>query len=310
MLPLGVGAGMAVPAAWRPGGGHHAERIGALANRRPLRRPGRRGQPANRHTPNRHPSDQRPPHGRPGQGGPCSDHLPDRPDRPTATSPWRPRGSRPSAAARQCGPRTLASTPARDVAGHPQATARHQRARRRALGRPVDGGGLACLVRGDGHRPRLPPRGGQRLRRPGLAGTPAPVVTSAEPGGRPQREEGRDGHPLPAAARPDGGRLPRPGGHRGARPRRLEIADGDMAAHNRPLRDRQGLLHGGADAVVSSACVRCPRCPPSTEQQLGKPVVSAAICTTHQLLQALGLPAVAPGAGTCSPAPTRRAARL
>jgi len=33
------------------------------------------------------------------------------------------------------------------------------------------------------------------------------------------------------------------------------------------------------------------------EQQLGKPVVSAAVCTVHQMLRALNLPAHAPGAG-------------
>ncbi|ARF82143.1 Asp/Glu racemase [Kitasatospora aureofaciens] len=82
----------------------------------------------------------------------------------------------------------------------------------------------------------------------------------------------------------------------------LEIADNlDVAAHD-PARlpaIAKGLSHGGADAVVLSACVQMPSLSAveETEQQLGKPVVSAAICTTHQLLRALGLPAVAPGAG-------------
>ncbi|MFJ8474552.1 Asp/Glu racemase [Kitasatospora sp. NPDC094011] len=82
----------------------------------------------------------------------------------------------------------------------------------------------------------------------------------------------------------------------------LEIADNlEVAAHD-PARlpaIAKGLAHSGADAVVLSACVQLPSLSAveEAEQQLGKPVVSAAICTTHQLLRALGLPAVAPGAG-------------
>lgn len=82
----------------------------------------------------------------------------------------------------------------------------------------------------------------------------------------------------------------------------LEIADNlDVAAHD-PARlpgIAGGLAHADADAVVLSACVQMPSLSAvaEAEQQLGKPVVSAAICTTHQLLRALGLPAVAPGAG-------------
>ncbi|MEV7600810.1 Asp/Glu racemase [Kitasatospora sp. NPDC089797] len=82
----------------------------------------------------------------------------------------------------------------------------------------------------------------------------------------------------------------------------LEIADNlDVAAHD-PARlpaIAKALSYSGADAVVLSACVQLPSLSAveEAEQQLGKPVVSAAICTTHQLLRALGLPAVAPGAG-------------
>lgn len=82
----------------------------------------------------------------------------------------------------------------------------------------------------------------------------------------------------------------------------LEIADNlDVAAHD-PARlpaIARGLAHSGADAVVLSACVQMPSLSAveEAEQQLGKPVVSAAICTAHQLLRALGLPAFAPGAG-------------
>ncbi|KJS61632.1 maleate cis-trans isomerase family protein [Streptomyces rubellomurinus] len=82
----------------------------------------------------------------------------------------------------------------------------------------------------------------------------------------------------------------------------LEIADNlDVAAHD-PARlpaIARGLAHAEADAVVLSACVQMPSLSAveEAERQLGKPVVSAAICTTHQLLRALGLPAFAPGAG-------------
>ncbi|WP_030061855.1 MULTISPECIES: Asp/Glu racemase [Streptomyces] len=82
----------------------------------------------------------------------------------------------------------------------------------------------------------------------------------------------------------------------------LEIADNlDVAAHD-PARlpaIARGLAHADADAVVLSACVQMPSLSAveEAEQQLGKPVVSAAVCTAHQLLRALGLPAFAPGAG-------------
>ncbi|MFF2542310.1 Asp/Glu racemase [Kitasatospora sp. NPDC058063] len=82
----------------------------------------------------------------------------------------------------------------------------------------------------------------------------------------------------------------------------LEIADNlDVAAHDPALLPAiaRGLAHAEADAVVLSACVQMPSLSAveEAEQQLGKPVVSAAVCTTHQLLRALGLPAFAPGAG-------------
>lgn len=82
----------------------------------------------------------------------------------------------------------------------------------------------------------------------------------------------------------------------------LEIPDNlDVAAHD-PARlpaIAQRLAHADADAVVLSACVQMPSLAAveAAEQRLGKPVVSAAICTAHQLLRALGLPAFAPGAG-------------
>lgn len=54
-----------------------------------------------------------------------------------------------------------------------------------------------------------------------------------------------------------------------------------------------------ADAVVLSACVQMPSLDvvQEVEDELGKPVISAAICTAHQMMRALSLPAVAAGAG-------------
>jgi len=54
-----------------------------------------------------------------------------------------------------------------------------------------------------------------------------------------------------------------------------------------------------ADAVVLSACVQMPSLPVvgEVEAELGKPVISAAVCTAHQLMRAMGLPALAPGGG-------------
>ena len=55
----------------------------------------------------------------------------------------------------------------------------------------------------------------------------------------------------------------------------------------------------GCDALVLSACVQMPSLPSiaTVEQALGIPVVSAATCTAHALLSALGLEAIVPGAG-------------
>ncbi|MFI6447205.1 Asp/Glu racemase [Kitasatospora sp. NPDC050543] len=75
----------------------------------------------------------------------------------------------------------------------------------------------------------------------------------------------------------------------------------DVAAHDpgRLPAIAERLDHADADAVVLSACVQMPSLAAieEAEQRLGKPVVSAAVCTVHQMLRALDLPAVAPGAG-------------
>ncbi|QMU80333.1 Asp/Glu racemase [Streptacidiphilus sp. PB12-B1b] len=84
--------------------------------------------------------------------------------------------------------------------------------------------------------------------------------------------------------------------------RALEIPDNlEVAAHDpgRLPGLAKGLDHADADAVVLSACVQMPSLSAveEAEQLLGKPVVSAAVCTVHQILRALELPAFAPGAG-------------
>jgi maleate isomerase len=55
----------------------------------------------------------------------------------------------------------------------------------------------------------------------------------------------------------------------------------------------------GVEALVLSSCVQMPSLAavPIVEAECGVPVVSAAVCTTFQMLQKLGLPAFAPGAG-------------
>ncbi|MEV6902796.1 Asp/Glu racemase [Amycolatopsis sp. NPDC051372] len=82
----------------------------------------------------------------------------------------------------------------------------------------------------------------------------------------------------------------------------LEIPDNlEVAAHDprRLVPLARDLEHEGADAVVLSACVQMPSLASIdiVENELGKPVLSASIATAHQMMRALGLPAVAPGAG-------------
>lgn len=84
--------------------------------------------------------------------------------------------------------------------------------------------------------------------------------------------------------------------------RALEIPDNlDVAAHDPAKLPglARALDYADADAVVLSACVQMPSLGAieEAEQLLGKPVVSAAVCTAHQMLRALDLPAVSPGAG-------------
>lgn len=55
----------------------------------------------------------------------------------------------------------------------------------------------------------------------------------------------------------------------------------------------------GVDAFVASACVQMPSLPiiQRLEDSIGVPVVSAAVCTTHQMLDRLGLERRVPDAG-------------
>lgn len=83
----------------------------------------------------------------------------------------------------------------------------------------------------------------------------------------------------------------------------LQIAD-NLAVGARDPRAPLGLLPdldtAGADVVVLSACVQMPSLDAiaDAEATLGKPVVSAAVCTVHAMLKRLGLETRVPGAGT------------
>jgi maleate isomerase len=83
----------------------------------------------------------------------------------------------------------------------------------------------------------------------------------------------------------------------------LEIPDNlDVGRHDpeRLLEIYKQVDCSGIDAFVASACVQMPSLPivERLEQALGVPVVSGSICTTHQLLDRMGLERRAPGAGT------------
>jgi maleate isomerase len=82
----------------------------------------------------------------------------------------------------------------------------------------------------------------------------------------------------------------------------LEIPDNlEVAAHDpmRLLDIYRRLNLKGVDALVLSACVQMPSLAaiPQVEAECGIPVVSAAVCTTWQMLQSLGLDSTVPDAG-------------
>jgi maleate isomerase len=82
----------------------------------------------------------------------------------------------------------------------------------------------------------------------------------------------------------------------------LEIPDNLEVGRRDPLALLEivkQLQWNGADAVVLSACVQMPSLEAiqQVEDTLGVPVVSAATCTTYQMLKALNLTPVVPNAG-------------
>lgn len=82
----------------------------------------------------------------------------------------------------------------------------------------------------------------------------------------------------------------------------LEIPDNlEVGVHDpeRLLDIYKSVDRTGIDVFVASACVQMPSLPiiDRLEQQVGVPVVSAAICTTYQMLDRLGLKRQIPQAG-------------
>jgi maleate isomerase len=82
----------------------------------------------------------------------------------------------------------------------------------------------------------------------------------------------------------------------------LEIPDNLEVAAQDPanlLDHYKRLDPTGIDALVLSACVQMPSLASvqKVEDAIGLPVVSAAICTAHQMLERLGLDTRVPGAG-------------
>ena len=82
----------------------------------------------------------------------------------------------------------------------------------------------------------------------------------------------------------------------------LEIADNLEVGTQDPMnltRIWKDLKLAGADALVLSCCVQMPSLPAISivEKECGLPVVSTAVCTTHQMLKRLGLKTVVPDAG-------------
>lgn len=82
----------------------------------------------------------------------------------------------------------------------------------------------------------------------------------------------------------------------------LEISDNlEVGRHDpeRLLEIYKRVDRTGVDAFVASACVQMPSLPivQRLEDAIGIPVVSAAVCTTHQMLDRLGLERCVPDAG-------------
>ena len=83
----------------------------------------------------------------------------------------------------------------------------------------------------------------------------------------------------------------------------LEIADNVEVGRLDPLaliEIYRDLRRDGIDALVLSSCVQMPSLAaiPIVERECGLPVVSASVCTTHQMLQRLRLKTYVPNAGS------------
>jgi len=83
----------------------------------------------------------------------------------------------------------------------------------------------------------------------------------------------------------------------------LEVPDNLAVARldcNNLLEISSRVKRDGIDALVLSACVQMPSLPviDAAERKHGLPVISAAVCTTHQMLKRLNLPTHVPGGGT------------
>jgi maleate isomerase len=82
----------------------------------------------------------------------------------------------------------------------------------------------------------------------------------------------------------------------------LEISDNDAVGRRDPMAlvdIYKQLKVDGADVLVLSSCVQMPSLAaiPVVEREVGIPVVSAATCTTYQMLKTLGLNTYVPDAG-------------
>jgi len=82
----------------------------------------------------------------------------------------------------------------------------------------------------------------------------------------------------------------------------LEIPDNVEVGRRDPMalcEIYKGLKLDGADVLVLSSCVQMPSLAaiPIVEKECGLPVISAAVCTTHQMLTRLGLSTYVPNAG-------------
>ncbi|RBA25400.1 maleate cis-trans isomerase family protein [Herminiimonas fonticola] len=82
----------------------------------------------------------------------------------------------------------------------------------------------------------------------------------------------------------------------------LEIADNLQVGARDPhalIEISRKLALANCDAVVLSACVQMPSLASiqPVQDRIGLPVLSAAVCTTYQMLEKLGLKTIAPNAG-------------